>query len=978
MQKEQVIVAIQYHKSLGYIAKPLRAVFYPGTTSWKITHSYMNSDSNLSGYETDAEKQIIELARAYRDDKILSSFGSSGFEKNNTKEKSHKKEKENVAQKHVISYVQKKVYAIVEILKTNDIPVLFKENNNINEPLITHLKVHPEDAIVFFRFTRSQEGIRYDIQFKHRNQKVSLKDKPYMLLSEKPCAYVIGDEIYTFRDIEGSKLKPFFGKSFIEVPARLEDQYFRGFIKKVLRDYDIIAEGFDVYEYNPEPEPFLTLSQNLTGHLALKLSFQYKNQQVIPTDKKQNLVFYYDQPERKSYEKIFRDLQQEKDIFGFLENTGLRSRDSVYFVLDQSDTDDIDLVSWLNQKHDILIEKGFQIARNQEVPPYQTGNVNLESEVTENSKDWFDIHTVIIIGNQEIPFIYLRKHILEGNRHYKLPDGSIFIIPKEWFVQYKDLMYFARETKNGSFSLQKHHFSLLRDIDQDNLDLPAGELEKLYTSELDQDISQPENLKVQLRHYQLQGYAWLQHLHQYGFGGCLADDMGLGKTIQTLALLVDKMHETTFKENDEGRESGQLSLFEQSKGRTKTKPSLIVMPTSLLHNWESEIARFAPQLKAIKYTGNRRHLPDNFHDYDLILTSYGIARIDAEILSTYNFFYLILDESQYIKNPYSKTYQAIKQLKSDHRLVLTGTPIENSLTDLWAQFHFLNEGLLGDYTSFTNRYMLPVERDKDSQVEEKLQQLIKPFLLRRKKSEVATELPPLTEQVVYCEMTEDQQEIYEKYKSGIRNTLINNLTEDDISKNQIQILEALLRLRQMSNHPLLADTEYGGSSGKFNEIMHFIDSIMAEGHKAIFFSSFVEHLSLIADHLDNEDYRYKMLTGETRNRKEAVRAFQEDEDVRIFLVSLKAGGTGLNLTAADYVFILDPWWNPATEFQAMNRAHRIGQDKNIFVYRLITQESIEEKIFTLQKRKTDLANTLINNNNPFKSMTAEQVKELFK
>lgn len=498
-------------------------------------------------------------------------------------------------------------------------------------------------------------------------------------------------------------------------------------------------------------------------------------------------------------------------------------------------------------------------------------------------------------------------------------------------------------------------------------------LKELYEVSFKENVPAPEGLKGQLRAYQNTGLTWLYSLHQHGFGGCLADDMGLGKTIQTIALLLKTK---SAQEADGHQGAQQMSLFTDLPVASPAKPSLLVMPTSLLYNWKQEIAKFAPSLCVLAYTGPDRPKPEVFSKYDLILTSYGVMRIDRDILSKCAFHYLILDESQFVKNPRSKTYQALLELKSDFRLALTGTPVENSLSDLWAQLNFLNRGMLGDHDFFVEEFVNPIERNQDENKELQLKRLIKPFILRRKKEEVVKELPDLTEQIYWCEMTEKQEDTYERYKSGIRNTLM-NVFDNGYLKNKFLILEALMRLRQMAIHPALADKQYDGESGKFNEVVRSIHNLISEGHKVLMFSSFTGYLDMFADHLQQHNIQYAMLTGKSREREKQVEKFQNDQHIRLFLISLKAGGTGLNLTAADYVFILDPWWNPAAENQALSRAHRIGQKNKVFVYRFITRNTIEEKIYSLQQKKQKVADTFVNSNNPFKQLSDEEIKSLF-
>ncbi|MFW6101080.1 MAG: DEAD/DEAH box helicase, partial [Bacteroidota bacterium] len=488
----------------------------------------------------------------------------------------------------------------------------------------------------------------------------------------------------------------------------------------------------------------------------------------------------------------------------------------------------------------------------------------------------------------------------------------------------------------------------------------------------------------------LKGYRWMYLLSKHRFGGCLADDMGLGKTLQTLTMLLDlkKSGNKTKPPAKEKVYQQQLSLFDnfitteekptdEGTGPSASPTSLIVTPTSLIHNWQEEIKKFTPQLSFYKFTGiNRTREPEELCKYDIILTSYGIVRNDYELLQQTYFDYIILDESQYIKNPSSKIYNAVNKLESKHKFVLTGTPIENSLSDLWAQLNFLNKGLLGSYSFFRNEFIHPIEKNKDQVQEAKLQAIIDPFILRRTKNQVAKELPQKMEQVIYCEMTEEQKSYYEKEKSKIRNTILENLDEVEAQVN-MKILEGLSTLRQAANHPAMIDGEYQGESGKFEEITEYLQNLISEDHKVLVFSSYKKHLRILENYFQSQGWSYTMLTGETYNREKVINEFQNNEEKKLFLIQIKAGGFGLNLTAADYVLIIDPWWNPAVEEQAINRAHRIGQDKNVMVYRFISTNTVEEKILHLQNRKSKLADTFITPNEALKTLTREQIVELF-
>jgi len=423
-----------------------------------------------------------------------------------------------------------------------------------------------------------------------------------------------------------------------------------------------------------------------------------------------------------------------------------------------------------------------------------------------------------------------------------------------------------------------------------------------------------------------------------------------------------------------------LAMLQQraESGAAQGAASLLALPTSLVYNWLNEAQKFTPALRLLVYTGTYRTKDvAQFTDYDVVLTSYGIVRLDAELLADYRFDYVILDESQAIKNPSSTTSQAVRQLRSKHRLILTGTPVENSTMDLWSQMSFINPGLLGTQAFFRKEFLKPIEQHRDEVRMRRLHALIKPFILRRHKEQVAKELPAKTEQLSYCDMTPEQAQAYEETKSFYRNKILQNLDEHGPTSTQFLLLQGLTRLRQMANHPHLADSTYTHESGKLREVLRMVRNVVAEGHKVLVFSQFVQHLALVRAALDERQLPYAYLDGNTRDRAAEVARFQETDALQIFLISLKAGGVGLNLTAADYVFLLDPWWNPAVEAQAVDRAHRIGQQRPVFVYKFITQHTVEEKILALQQRKLNLVSELIaTDETVIKTLTRADIEEL--
>jgi len=638
-------------------------------------------------------------------------------------------------------------------------------------------------------------------------------------------------------------------------------------------------------------------------------------------------------------------------------------------------------VLWLSKNREELETKGFIIQQNKLNKRYFTGSQILDIQIKSN-EDWFDIHAIVKFGSFQIPFLRLRKHILNGIREFELPSGEIAILPNEWFSSYRDIFPFAK-TDGNILKLRKHHFQLLQDKMKGIDHKYFRKLEQINNG-MGEQVELPGELKAKLRNYQKQGFSWMYRLYENQLGGCLADDMGLGKTIQTLTVLlkVKRKNSAAFQDIKEPGQQLQMQLFNSSQTQESIQSSsLIVMPTSLIHNWENEIRKFAPSLKVYKHVGAQRNksnsLASVIRHYDVILTTYGTLRNDQELLSSHEFFYLILDESQNIKNSSSKTYKSIIEIRSKHKLVITGTPIENSLSDLWSQLNFLNKGLLGSLPYFKREFITPIERKNDQEQQEKLQKLIRPFVLRRTKEEVASDLPAMTEQIRFCEMTEEQREIYDTEKSAIRNSILQNIESNGLQKSALVVLQGLTKLRQLANHPSLVTKEMNQESGKFNEIYQCLFNLVAEKHKVLIFSSFVKHLELIQAKIQTENWKYSLLTGKTKDRQEVIRQFQEDPDNHIFLISLKAGGVGLNLTSADYVFIIDPWWNPAAENQAINRAHRIGQDKKVFVYRFITEDSIEEKIQILKSKKSALAEKFIGSNNPLGVINEQEIMNLF-
>ncbi|WP_051336107.1 DEAD/DEAH box helicase [Aquimarina latercula] len=529
-----------------------------------------------------------------------------------------------------------------------------------------------------------------------------------------------------------------------------------------------------------------------------------------------------------------------------------------------------------------------------------------------------------------------------------MDDETIFIIPLEWMTRYKKLANFGK-VKEDSILVNKGNYTLLKEI------VDPEELEIKDTIDLKYQSS--SKLKATLRPYQEEGVKWLVKHQGNHLGACLADDMGLGKTLQTIATLVFSKEQ--LKTEQSTPKTVRLDLFSDPLEIKTYLKALIVLPSSLIFNWAQEILKFAPHLTITKYIGSdRKKIAPYLETYDIILTTYTTLAKDISILQKTTFTYLITDESQQIKNKESKIFKAINDINATHKISLSGTPIENSLSDLWSQMEFINPGMLGSFPFFKDHFKIPIEKYQNEERIKELKTLIEPFILRRTKEQVAKDLPELSEQIIYTEMLNEQEKAYESQKSAARNLL---LGIDPIATNKIHVLNTLTKLRQLANHPKLLDSTTEDSSCKFKDVTSYLETLAKSHKKALVFSSFVSHLEIYQTWCKAQNISFVSLTGQTKNadREKIVNEFQKNDSISLFFISLKAGGVGLNLTKASYVVLLDPWWNPFIEKQAIARAHRIGQNNNVMVTRFITKNTIEEKILQLQERKQHLSDEII-------------------
>lgn len=826
--------------------------------------------------------------------------------------------------------------------------------------LLTHVQ---EPLVPWLSFKKiAGEGIEYRLTLGTETERFRIQERQVIpLTNTDPAWLAVAHALFRVPGIRGSMIVPFQKKDMIWIPEKHATVHLQKFIAKAIHIGRVEAEGFSVVQSHALQRTFVEAVENIMEQQwQLKLSFEYEGALFQYGEKRDRVTTIHIPKEEETGEivvkTIVRDAEKEAEQRAFLIQRGFcdaggRFHDAATHAATHIalQTSLSNLLEALTQQRPALEDAGFTI-----VPPVVEEKTlslltgHLQTDIRQ-AGDWFDVKGHFNVGSFTFPFHALAPFLRRKNRFFPLPDGTFFLLPEEWMARYADVFASAQtDIPSGSLRLPKAAWPLLQQ---------AGwmEEEALPVIQADDVEYAPDiELKAELRPYQLQGVRWLVAHYQNGLGACLADDMGLGKTLQTIALLLYvKAHKKEQTNTDSPAAGFQMDLFARHPLR-----ALIILPASLVFNWRRELMRFAPSLFVVEHTGPRR-LKDMraMGAHDVVLTTYHTARQDLDLLKKVSWHTIVIDESQQIKNRDSEVSKVVRSLEAPHKVSLSGTPIENSLADLWTQMEFINPEALGSFKGFREQFMLPIERNSDAVAKERLFRRVQPYFLRRTKEEVAPDLPPLTEQVFFTEMLPDQQKAYERLKSAVRNEIL-SLFHDP--KTRFQAITALVRLRQMANHPVLADQDYAGGSGKMEDALAQWDTIRRANHKVLFFSSFEKHLQLYRAVLEEQGLPFVWLTGEvsTADRAKAVTRFQEESGVQAFFMTLKAGGVGLNLTAADYVFLLDPWWNPAAESQAIARAHRIGRQNPVTALRFIARNSVEEKILVLQEKKRALGRDL--------------------
>lgn len=774
--------------------------------------------------------------------------------------------------------------------------------------------------------------------------------------------YHITGALHILKDLEDLPVVQQFATGFIKAPVAARLAVLQDIISPLQERYTVhLPEDFDIKVIQVPPRAQVLLKEYNDQYLMLQPQFEYEDTVVDYSSAPEDIVQTLP---GGSLQLIKRDAVAEKQFFERLRPLHpdfSRQRQNDFFYVPFND---VMKGNWFLNTVRHLQEANITVKGMQELKRFRYNTHTPQWEMKASSGiDWFDLQVSIRFGDQEVALREVRKALLSKQNMVVLGDGTLGVLPEEWLRQYGMLLKMGEEQKDGSLRLSKLHFTLIDELhqqidDEAILQEIEAKKQKLRQVENIQTVAHSKSIQATLRPYQLSGFQWLQTLDELGWGGCLADDMGLGKTLQTITFL--------------------QHLKEKYKGSTH----LVVCPTSLIFNWEAELQKFAPGLRYHVYYGAGREFTDeHFENYDVVITSYGLVRIDMEQLLRFQWHYVVLDESQAIKNPDAQTTKAVQLLQAINRLILSGTPVQNNTFDLYAQFNFLNPGLLGNKEFYKTEFANPIDKHNDAEKSSQLRRLVYPFLLRRTKEQVARDLPDKTETVIWCQMPKEQRSVYEEYKSYYRSMLLKKIAEEGMAKAGIYVLEGLLRLRQICDSPqLLQDAEVTTrQSVKTEELLREIEENTGT-HKLLVFSQFTEMLHLVREALQQKGMPYCYLDGSTSapKRKAQVEAFQSDAGIKVFLISLKAGGVGLNLTAADYVYLLDPWWNPAVEQQAIDRTHRIGQTRKIFAYKMICKDTVEEKILQLQQRKKQLANELVTEDAGFiKKLTREDVEFLF-
>ncbi len=858
-------------------------------------------------------------------------------------------------QKLLLEYNYTRLKKLFPHLENSKRVFLLPEKDAYRPKDLRSIKARKELVRPSFEVTKKGNKIQVQCLINLNGQKISI-DKNQ---AKSPLIFFYNKEIYLFSSVKDSLIiYPYLNNNPISIPEDVWDKRLKEEILPISNKYKVNFSD-DLIKKSDEIEPQFCINfKELNSLLLIQPLYKYNNE-FVEWDNGEQIIT----AKEGRVLLVKRDKEAEKDFFNTIRKAHPRFERNVnqnYFHLQSKDAL---TQNWFLKFMELLKKKNVLTKGLDRLKKFRFNQNKPKTKLELSSNiDWFDAHVEVSFGDQIARIGDIQKALSKKQNYIPLQDGSLGILPEEWMEKYGLLFRMGQKSEKG-LTVSKYNFSIIDElheyIDDERL---KNELEEKRNNLLNFDnlpnIPIPANIQTKLRDYQESGFHWLNYLNDIKWGGILADDMGLGKTLQT------------------------LSFLQYFKNENKRCLALVVCPTSVIYNWENEVDKFTPDLSFYIHHGPKRNYNvKEIKENNIIITSYGTLRSDIQLFSKLDFDYVILDESQFIKNPASKVTKAAQLLHASNRFCLSGTPMQNNTFDLYSQINFLNPGMLGSIDFFKHEFSQPIDKGQDEERKRHLRKLVYPFILRRTKEQVAKDLPDKSEMVLFCEMDTEQRKIYDSYKNLYRSRILGTINEQGIGRSQLTILQGLMKLRQICDSPaILKNEEHVNASVKLNELTRELQNNVGN-HKVLIFSQFLGMLGLIRENLKKEKIPFEYFDGSTSptDREKAVYNFQNDKERRVFLISLKAGGVGLNLTAADYVYIVDPWWNPAVEQQAIDRTHRIGQTKNIFAYRMICKDTIEEKILRLQKKKKTLVKDVIADEKDgfVKNLTKDDIMYLF-
>ncbi len=855
----------------------------------------------------------------------------------------------------IVEYLHPKIRKLFQEIIGN--PFIFQLNNNkaFKTENLQPLEIADDLLVPYFKIKQNKNNIDIDAWVKLNGRSVNVTDNH----CGSGMLFLQDDVLYQWEKIEDVNLvDKFIAKGKLSFGKEEWPEQLRKFILPLTKDYHVEFDKNIIGEVREgDPEKRIVL-QEKGDYLVFQPIFSYKGFETKAGGKDELVI-----PAADKVMIIHRNRGKENEFISRLEllhSNFIRPEGGQQLALKGND---VLKNNWFFLFVDAMKEMkvpvyGYEALKNFR---FNTAKPQTKIHISSNT-DWFDARVDIMFGDQKVTIADVKKALANRQQFVPLNDGTLGILPEEWIKKYS-LLFRVGEGKQDQLRLSKYHMTVIDELyEERNEEELIVQLEEKYDQlrlfNKIKEIPVPEHLESILRPYQEHGFHWINYLKEIGWGGILADDMGLGKTVQALSYLHYYRYDT-----------GNLT-------------ALVVCPTTLMFNWENEIKKFTPNLSyIIHHGGDRTKNKEQLKEKDIIITTYGTLRSDIKLLVDIPFDYVVLDESQAIKNPISKVTKAAGLLRAKHRLCMSGTPLQNNTFDIFAQMNFLNPGMLGSIEFFRQEFSIPIDKFGEQDRKDHLKKILYPFILRRTKEQVAKDLPEKIETILYCEMESEQRDIYDAYRNDFRDKILGTIESQGIGRSQLTILQGLMKLRQICDSPAILNEaeKFPNTSIKLEELGREITENISN-HKALVFSQFLGMLGLIREKLKELNVDHEYFDGSTSapEREKAIQRFQNDENCRVFLISLKAGGVGLNLTAADYVYIVDPWWNPAVEQQAIDRTHRIGQTKNIMAYRMICKDTIEDKILQLQERKRSLAKDLIADDEGFvKSLTRADVEYLF-